>query len=265
MTGIKSPERIGVALVVLWLMCAAVVAAVHGGIAALAIAWSEEEPTGGTPAAILVELAPMDAQAGARQTDLPVGPPQPDQIGDALKPEPDQPDRKEPESEQDRKPEEPEKKIVDVPPEPPVPAEITLPTETAKPPPKPRQVASTAAAPERAERVAPRRSANATGIASINPNAFASYAASVIRPHVMRHYGYPASANGRAGVVVVNFTITRQGRLVSRSIAKSSGHAELDSAALATIQRAQPFPPAPPGLNDPQFSFSLPMRYNAAR
>lgn len=52
---------------------------------------------------------------------------------------------------------------------------------------------------------------------------------------------------GRRGTAVVAFTIAPNGRLAAVSIAKSSGHAELDRAALRVVQRAAPFPPPPQG------------------
>lgn len=52
---------------------------------------------------------------------------------------------------------------------------------------------------------------------------------------------------GRRGTAVVAFTIAPNGGLAAVSIAKSSGHAELDRAALRVVQRAAPFPPPPQG------------------
>jgi protein TonB len=45
----------------------------------------------------------------------------------------------------------------------------------------------------------------------------------------------------------VQFTIGDGGRLATVGIARSSGSAQLDRAALAVIERATPFPPPPDG------------------
>ena len=236
-----------------WVGSAAIVLAAHGGMGAVITSWSDTADAGGAASAILIDLAPLSSQAAALQTNLPIGPQQDEQT--------------EPQPEPDKA--EPEQKIVDQPniPEPPQPpaAEITVPREPPKqeqkPPPRKAAIAT---APERAERIAPRQKAATAGVASINPNMLPSYASNIIRPHLLRFYNYPAGARSKSeeGVVVVSFTISRQGRLVSHRIAKSSGFAELDTEALATLERAQPFPPPPPGLNDAQFAFTLPMRYN---
>ena len=61
------------------------------------------------------------------------------------------------------------------------------------------------------------------------------------------------------GVVVVSFGVTSSGSAEGVRIARSSGHAVLDGAALSSVSRASPFPPPPPGA--PR-SFMVPMRFN---
>jgi protein TonB len=246
--------------VLLWTACAIVVLVAHGGIAAALVNWPQIADPSGAATAIMVELAPVSSESAATQTDLPVAPPE--------KVEPD-PQEQPPEKEQPKA----EEKIVEPaqvaepPPDPTPPqkAEITLPQQPTPvqqtPPPKKARVATAA---ERAEKVAPRQKALNVGVASNNPNSMRTYAVSVIRPHILRFYNFPESARAKGdyGSVVVSFSITRNGHLISRRIAKSSGHSELDSEALATLQRAQPYPPPPPDLTDQQFTFSLPMNYN---
>jgi protein TonB len=60
---------------------------------------------------------------------------------------------------------------------------------------------------------------------------------------------YPDEARSRAahGVAVVTFSIDAAGRVGAASVQRSSGDAELDSDALATVRRAAPYPPPPPG------------------
>jgi protein TonB len=53
---------------------------------------------------------------------------------------------------------------------------------------------------------------------------------------------------------VVAFSVSASGGLAGVSIARSSGSAALDAAALRMVQRAAPFPPPPKGA---QRSFSI--------
>jgi periplasmic protein TonB len=55
-----------------------------------------------------------------------------------------------------------------------------------------------------------------------------------------RHYRIRQPA-----VAEVSFTLDKGGRLIDSKIAKSTGAADLDAEALALLNRAQPFPPAP--------------------
>jgi len=248
----------------LWIASAFAVFAAHAGLVAALSTWSDRADPGGAASAILIEMAPIAAESAAEHANLPIAPLQevqaePDQTPEAQK----DPDKVDPE---------PERKLPDVkpaeeappplPPTPPVTAEVVLPPEGPKveqKPLPPRKNVAVATAPERAERVAPRQRASQVGAASTSPNVMQSYVMNVIRPHIMRHISH-TRVNG---VVTVTFAITRQGRLTAQRVSKSSGHSELDSAALATLQRAQPYPPPPPELgNQTTFNFVLPLRYN---
>jgi len=61
------------------------------------------------------------------------------------------------------------------------------------------------------------------------------------------------------GVVTVTFGIGSGGEAQSLRVARSSGHAVLDEAALQTVRKASPFPPPPPGA--PR-TFNVPIRFN---
>lgn len=67
----------------------------------------------------------------------------------------------------------------------------------------------------------------------------------------------PKPRVGATGSATVRFTITAGGGLAAVSIARSSGSAELDRAALKVISRAAPFPKPPAGA---QRSFTLKIR-----
>ena len=49
-------------------------------------------------------------------------------------------------------------------------------------------------------------------------------------------------------MVTLSFTVDRNGRVLARSIARSSGVAALDEEVLAMVQRAQPLPAFPPAM-----------------
>jgi protein TonB len=240
----------------LWMVSGIVVLAAHVGVGAAIASWTDVGEAAGS-AAVLVDMAPLGPEAAAQEANLPLAPPQEEHV--------------EPQPEVTPEPDKPQERLVEKPPDAPPPpppqadAAVTLPPELPKEEKKPpKKKVLVATAPERAERIAPRQSAATVGAVSNSRVSIQSYAASIIRPHILRYYNFPASARAKhqEGTVVVTFTITRQGRLTARNISKSSGYAELDGEALATLQRAQPYPPPPQDLTQQQFVFTLPMRYN---
>ena len=69
---------------------------------------------------------------------------------------------------------------------------------------------------------------------------------------------YP-NGSRESGIVRVGVTIDRNGRLVSRRLAGSSGSSVLDSAAMAIVERAQPYPRFLPGMNQAQIALIVPL------
>ncbi len=59
----------------------------------------------------------------------------------------------------------------------------------------------------------------------------------------------------------VSFTVGRDGAIVSKTIAKTSGMPAVDKEAMAMLERAQPFPPMPAAMSETTLSFSLPLRF----
>jgi TonB family protein len=59
-----------------------------------------------------------------------------------------------------------------------------------------------------------------------------------------RCFGYPpaAASDGRQGTARVRVAFDGQGNMVDSAIARSSGHADLDAAALAFVRCAKPMP-----------------------
>lgn len=70
-----------------------------------------------------------------------------------------------------------------------------------------------------------------------------------VRAGIARTLVYPANArrNGLQGKVILEFVLLAEGRIRDLVLRSSSGFAALDSAALAAVEAAAPFPP--PGLD----------------
>ncbi|HEY0291193.1 MAG TPA: energy transducer TonB [Hansschlegelia sp.] len=69
--------------------------------------------------------------------------------------------------------------------------------------------------------------------------------------HLERKKVYPseAKARGETGVAYVRFRIDGSGNVLSATLARSSGHLELDQATLALVRNASPVPPPPAEAN----------------
>lgn len=80
-----------------------------------------------------------------------------------------------------------------------------------------------------------------------------------IRSGVERRKRYPGGTSA-SGTAVVRLTVAPQGRLVSATLAKSSGDAKLNRAAVEAVRRAR-IPKAPKGLSKASYSFSLPIAF----
>jgi periplasmic protein TonB len=67
--------------------------------------------------------------------------------------------------------------------------------------------------------------------------------------HLTRYKNYPEQAQERGigGRNAVTLTLSREGRVISAALSTASGHSLLDSATLAAVRRAQPFPAMPEG------------------
>lgn len=79
--------------------------------------------------------------------------------------------------------------------------------------------------------------------------------ASKIQTRIARHQTYPRGARGE-GRVRLQMDILADGRLGGVRIDRSSGVAAFDKAALRAAEAAEPFPPAPDGLQRARYSFA---------
>jgi protein TonB len=82
--------------------------------------------------------------------------------------------------------------------------------------------------------------------------------------HLARYKRFPLAAQrrGEQGVVMMRFTLDREGHLLSAIITQGSGYADLDAEAEAWIRRAEPMPPLPPELSQSGLELSVPLRFN---
>lgn len=85
--------------------------------------------------------------------------------------------------------------------------------------------------------------------------------------HLEQRKRYPAQARARRlqGVTYVRFTMDRQGRVLSASIDRSSGHSVLDAEALALLHRSQPLPLPPAEIPGDPISLSVPVDFFTRR
>lgn len=111
-------------------------------------------------------------------------------------------------------------------------------------------------APSAPARSKSKRAARGPAI-SASPGQVRNYAA-LVRARIARHR--PRSAPG-AGTVVVAFALSRNGALRYARLARSSGNGALDSAALASVRAAAPFPAPPGAMTSRQLSFVLPFHF----
>lgn len=91
-------------------------------------------------------------------------------------------------------------------------------------------------------------------------SAMASWGAR-IRSRVERRKTYPRAARRATGTAIVSIRVTAQGQLAGVGLARSSGNATLDQAALQAVRRAGRFPAAPAGISGTQ-TFTLPLVFS---
>jgi protein TonB len=75
---------------------------------------------------------------------------------------------------------------------------------------------------------------------------------------------YPSDAQSRGveGIVMLNFSVDRNGRVLAHEIVRSSGHPELDKEVVSMIERAQPLPPFPPSMPEEKLDLTVPIRFS---
>jgi protein TonB len=163
----------------------------------------------------------------------------------------------------------------------PVPSEVTLPEpkpkvveqkpEDAPETPKPVETLpvqqdtpapQTTAAPRSEQHTAATPAAPSPGSVA-SRNAIASWR-ELLMMRLQQNKRYPRSAEERReqGVVTLNFTVDRNGRVLARKIVRSSGVAALDTEVMAMIERAQPLPAFPPAMTQHSLNLVVPIRFS---
>jgi periplasmic protein TonB len=121
-------------------------------------------------------------------------------------------------------------------------------------------VAAEATAPPASETVieSPRSVAPAQGTGESAQRVRATWQKELVA-HLDKNKRYPADRSRQSAEILVRFALDRTGHVVSTSIARGSGDASFDEAALAMMRRADPVPPPPPLVADEGLSFTLPV------
>ncbi len=210
-----------------WSGCFAAIVGVHVAAALLFVAWKNlVPPPEPTPSAILIDMAPLPAPK-------PVPPPPAPKI----------------------KP--PEPKPVQKPVRKPVLLKEELPVAPSD--------AELEAAPKPAPPVqaAPAATTTPTPAPAVSAAAKASYEALLIA-HLDKHKRYPPEARMRRhqGTAYIQFTMDRQGKVLTYKLYRSSSIQSLDDEVLALIVRAQPLPPIPADRPESTLEFVVPVQFS---
>jgi protein TonB len=246
-----------------WAISAVVVIGLHAIGAATLLAWHDPVGWGDGSSAIVIDLTP-DAPLSDSRDDLAPGPLQqqaaapapPPQIAPKVEPEPEQVEAKlEPKVEP-----QPEEKI-EVPPAP------VPPVAAVPPPPEAIEPPVTAQEPEAPPSPPAETPPAPVTTAPPRPQPASSAAADKwhkdIITEIRRHKAYPpaARARGETGAVDLAFSVDRRGRVLLSRVARASGSAALDQAAVEALRKAK-IPPTPADVPGEEFSFTVQVAFS---
>jgi periplasmic protein TonB len=233
-----------------WLVASAVVAAMHAGILWWLMHKMDLNLSGAPPAAVMIELPPMDVSPPAETSpDVAEGPemrqaePEEVETPQVITPQ-EIPPAKKPDAVlvTKQKPKPKPKKIVK---EKPV-------VKRTHEPPAPRTTAPRRAQPARGQTSAAPRQGLVRSGASTSSWRSQIYA---------RLLGYKPGGGEATGVVSVSFTLTHSEHPIASGLAGSSGSAALDQKALAMVRHANPYPAAPSDVVGGSIHFTVPVRF----
>lgn len=214
-----------------WALAGAIVLGIHAAVAGYFLLAPPVVDIGDDNDAVTVELAPIDSTPDAPVSDEAPAPET--MIESKAVPQPQEEKR--------------EETKVERPPE-----DATA--DTPEPVAKPQQQA------EQAQPPAPRTAQQVKGGA---PRIEPSWQTSLVR-QLQRAKRYPAQAQSRneQGVVLLSFSLDRNGHVLAHSIAKSSGYPDLDDEVMAMIMRAEPLPAFPPSMPQERLDLTVPIRFS---
>ncbi len=112
-----------------------------------------------------------------------------------------------------------------------------------------------------ADSAASKKSAGGAGKKNDGGSAAASKYPGMVQAKVTRAAKYPSKARGDNGEALVSFTVGASGTVTKVALARSSGNDALDTAALAAVDRAAPFPPIPEAAGRSSWSFTVPVYF----
>jgi periplasmic protein TonB len=218
----------------------AVLLAHVGLVVAFMLVRQSEMPPGTPPDTVMINLAPI-AVAPPPQEEVDT-PPQPQETPDEQPPQ--------------------QQVVPDLLPAPQ--AEVML----APPPPKVEEkpVVKKLKQPKPQTRAQPRTNLQRAVTAAAPTPGFNGEAADSWRSEIVERISsvkeYPEAARPQAtsGTAAVAFSVDRGGRITSARLVRSSGSSILDDAAVATVRRANPVPPAPAGV--PGGTFTIPLHFS---
>jgi protein TonB len=116
--------------------------------------------------------------------------------------------------------------------------------------------------PEQVERTNPAPRTTVQEIASA-PRIDPSWQ-SLLLKHLQQFKSYPNDARARneQGVVLLAFSIDRNGHVLARHIVTGSGYPDLDAEVMALVERAQPMPAFPASMTEAQLDLTVPIRFS---
>lgn len=258
-----------------WALAAAATAGLHLALYLALTAREGAEPPPRppeTPAAVMVNLAPVPTAARSEIDNQAEGPPAtatqeaaapPEDVPppiETVAPVPPLPQVANPQAVLPARPETPKVAKPEKPPETPV--KEPKPRKEFKPrkeperqaterPKKPmprdkERVASRAGGGPRSDRQTADRTAAPSAGEAVSDATRASWQGEV-RSRIVRAKRFPGEAHGLTGVAIVSVTITNAGGASGVRLVGSSGNAAFDAEAVAVIARAAPYPPPPGG------------------
>jgi periplasmic protein TonB len=215
-----------------WAGAGAIVLAIHAGAISYLLSRPAPEEIGTDTDVVTVELAPIDTTPDAVVRDVAPAPETMVESKPVPQPQPQQ------------KP--PDEVKIEQPPD----ADAILPEPAVKPPEKTEEARPPA--PRTAEKVK-------GGALRVEP----SWQTSLVR-QIQRYKRYPPQAQARneQGVVLLGFSLDRDGHVLAHHIVQSSGYSDLDNEVMEMIIRAEPLPPFPASMPQSRLDLTVPIRFS---